>query len=65
MKLEITEEQKFNEPVWYFLRVNGITVSCSRELDELETLYSQIKADPALILNKKIILKSEEIDVNL
>jgi hypothetical protein len=65
MKIEITEEKKFNEPTWYFLRVDGITLECSKELGKMETLYDQIKANPEIVLYKKIILKSEEIDVNL
>jgi hypothetical protein len=65
MKIELIEEQKLNEPKWYFLRVNGLSVDCSKELEKMETLYAQIKADPTLVLNKKIVLKSEVIDVNL
>ena len=65
MKIEIIREQEFNKPEWYILKVNNGTVECSRSLEEIETLYDQIKSNPEVLNNRKIVLKSEEIDVNL
>jgi hypothetical protein len=35
MKLEIIKEEKFNEPTWYFFKVDGITYQCSKDLKEM------------------------------
>lgn len=61
MKLEIVKEEKFNEPIWYFLRVDGISYQCSRNLEEIEDLYNKFVEDPELIKEKKTVLKSQEI----
>jgi hypothetical protein len=65
MKLEIIKKQEFNNPTWYFLRVNDISITCSRDLEEIEKYYEEVKKDPNLANTSTIILKSEEINVNL
>lgn len=65
MKIEIIKEQEFNKEAWYVLKVNDGTVEVSRHLGEIENLYHKIKADPTILNTRKIVLISEEIDVNL
>jgi|LauGreDrversion4_2_1035121.scaffolds.fasta_scaffold79009_4 hypothetical protein len=65
MKLEIIKEEEYNNPTWYFLRANDKTISCSKNLEEIEKRYEEIKENPSLINPSRIILKSEEIIVNL
>lgn len=65
MKLEIIKEEEYNQPTWYLLRVNGRTVSCSRTLEEIEKSYKEIKENPEMLNPSRIVLKSEEIVVNL
>jgi hypothetical protein len=65
MKLEIIKETEYNNPTWYLLRVNGTTITCSKTLEEIEQRYEEIKENPSLINPSRIILKSEEIVVNL
>jgi hypothetical protein len=61
MKLEIIKETKFNEPTWYILKVDGFVLQCSKRLEEVEDLYEQIKNNPELAKEERVILKSEEI----
>jgi hypothetical protein len=61
MKLEIIKETKFNEPTWYILKVDGFVLQCSKRLEEMEDLYEQIKNNPELAKEERVILKSEEI----
>ena len=65
MKLEIIKEEEYNNPIWYFLRANGKTVTCSKSLEEIEQRYEEIKENPSLVNSSRIVLKSEEIVVNL
>lgn len=65
MKLEIIREDEFNSPTWYILKVDDRTVACSKEFDEIESLYDKIKEDPNSFKNSKVVLKSEQIDVSL
>ena len=65
MKLEIIKEEEYNSPTWYLLRVNGITITCSKTLEEIEQRYEEIKQNPDMVNPSRIILKSEEIVVNL
>ena len=61
MKLEIVKEEKFNEPTWYFFKVDGITYQCSKDLKEMEEVYEHIRSNPEFAKGKKTVLKSEEI----
>lgn len=65
MKLEIIKEEEYNNPTWYFLRVNEKTIACSKKLEEIEQRYEEIKENPSLANSSRITLKSEEIVVNL
>ncbi len=65
MKLEIIKEEEFNSPTWYLLKANDKTIACSKQLEEIEKHYEEIKQNPNLINPSKTILKSEEITVNL
>lgn len=65
MKLEIIKEEEYNNPTWYFLRVDDKTVTCSKSLEEIEKRYEEIKENPSLVNSSRITLKSEEIVVNL
>lgn len=65
MKLEIIKEEEFNNPTWYVLRVDDKIVTCSKQLEEIEKYYEEIKQNPSIINPSKIVLKSEEINVNL
>lgn len=65
MKLEIIKEEEYNQPTWYLLRVNDRTVTCSKSLEEIEERYEEIKENPEMLNPSRIILKSEEIVVNL
>lgn len=65
MKLEIRKEQEYAKEPWYILMVNDKTFDVSRQLSKMEELYEKIKEDPSIINPSIIILKSEEIDVNL
>lgn len=61
MKLEIIKEEKFGESAWYALRIDEVAYKFSRNLEEIEQIYEEVKADPSLIEDKKTVLKSEEI----
>lgn len=65
MKLEIIEEKEYRKPTWYILKMNDRTIDCSQNLEEIEGYYAEIKKDPSIVNSSKIILKSEEINVNL
>lgn len=65
MKLEIIKEEEFNNPTWYVLRVDDKIVTCSKQLEEIEKHYEEIRQNPNLINPSKIVLKSEEINVTL
>jgi hypothetical protein len=65
MTVEIMKEEKFNEPTWYFLKSDGVTVTCSKNLKEIEDMYDQIISNPDLLVSSKTILKSAEVFVNL
>jgi len=65
MTVEIMKEEKFNEPTWYFLKSDGVAVTCSKNLKEIEDMYDQIINNPDLLVSSKTILKSEEVFVNL
>lgn len=65
MKLEIIKESKINEPTWYFLKIDGISMTCSKDLKEIEDMYDQIVENPDLATSSKTILRSQEISVNL
>ncbi len=65
MKLEIIKEEEYDKPTWYFLRVDGKTISCSKSLEEIEQRYEEVKKDPSVINSSRIVLKSEEIIVDL
>lgn len=61
MKLEIVKDEKYGEPTWYFVKVDGTTYQCSKDLQEMEELYEHIKNNPEVVKNQKTILRSEEI----
>lgn len=61
MKLEIIKEVKMKEEPWYILKADDVIVDCSRKLEEVETMFDEIKKDPNLIKGSKTILKSEEV----
>ena len=61
MKLEMVREEKFNEPTWYFVKVDGVTYQCSKDFQEMENLYESLRKNPDLAKSRKTILKSEEI----
>lgn len=65
MTLEILMRKEFEQPEWYYLRVDGISVKCSRNLDEITEYYDKVLEDPSIVKEQQIILKSQEIDVNL
>ena len=65
MTVEIIKEEKFSEPIWYFLRVDGVSVTCSKDLKEIEDMYDDVTNNPDLLISSKNILKSQEISVNL
>lgn len=61
MTLEIVEEVKYNDGRWYSVRVNGMPMKFSRNLEEMEKIYQEIKDNPAILDDKISVLKSEEI----
>ena len=65
MTVEIMKEELYGEPTWYFLRVDGTSIKCSKILEEIEEAYDEIVNNPDLLTRRKIILKSHEISVNL
>lgn len=65
MKLEIIREKEFGQQAWYILKADDRTIDFSRRLEEIEAIYEQVKKDPSVINPSKIVLKSEEINVNL
>jgi hypothetical protein len=65
MKVEIMKEETYGEPTWYFLRVDGASIKCSKILTEMEEAFVEIVNNPDLLVKKQIILKSYEISVNL
>lgn len=65
MKLEIIKEQEFGSKAWYILKANDRTIDYSRKLEEIEAIYEEVKKDPSVINPSRIVLKSEEINVNL
>ncbi len=65
MKLEIIREKEFGQAPWYILKADDKTIDFSRKLEEIEAIYEEVKKDPSVINPSKIVLKSEEINVNL
>ena len=65
MKVELTEEVKYDENPWYVVRVDGNYVKGTGNKVVAENLYNQILADPSIVKTKVNILKSEEINVSL
>lgn len=65
MKVELTEEVKYDENPWYVIRVDGNYIKGTGNKVVAENLYNQILADPSTVKTKINILKSEEIDVSL
>jgi hypothetical protein len=65
MKVELTEEVKYDENPWYVVRVDGNYVKGTGNKVVAEKLYNQILADPSIVKTKINILKSEEINVSL
>ena len=65
MTLEIVKEVSYNDGTWYSLKVDGTSKQYSRKLEEIEKLYQEIKDNPEILNTEKIILKSEEIIVDL
>jgi len=61
MKLEIVEESKYNDGLWYSVRVNDMPVKFSRKLEEMEKVYQEIKDNPSILEDKVSVLKTEEI----
>jgi hypothetical protein len=62
MKIELTEEHKFNNPYpWYRITIDGEFIVGSYDKDEIEKRYEEIKANPDVIQTKEKVLKSEEI----
>ena len=61
MILEIIEDKEFNKPTWYILKLDGLTIDVSRDLEFIQELYNKVKADPSIAISTKIVLKSEEI----
>lgn len=65
MTIEIIKEEQYGEPTWYFLRVDNLSVKCSKILTEIEEAFVEIINNPDLLTKRKTILKSYEISVNL
>jgi len=61
MTLEIIQETKLNEGTWYILKADSIIVDCSRKLEQMESMFEEIKKDPEILKGIKTVLKSEEI----
>lgn len=61
MTLEILKEEKYNDPTWYILKLDGIAIQCSRKLEEIEQMYEELKNNPELLNPKITVLKSEQI----
>lgn len=61
MTLEIVKEEAYGEPTWYFVRVDGSSIKCSKNLEEMVEFYDELKNNPELVKPKKTILKSDEI----
>lgn len=61
MTLEIVKEEAYGEPIWYFVRVDGSSIRCSKNLEEMQEFYDELKNNPELVRPKKTILKSDEI----
>lgn len=65
MKVEIIKEEVYGEPTWYFLKVDDVSMKCSKVLQEMEEAYDAIVNNPDLLTKRKTILRSHEISVNL
>jgi hypothetical protein len=65
MKLELTEETSAGTNTMYCVRNDGYAIKWFANKNEAEAFYDSLVADPSLLENKKIILKSQEIDLPL
>jgi len=65
MKIELSEEKKFNSDPWYIVRVDGQYITGSGDKEKAEGLYNELVSDPEMLKTKVNILKSQEIDVPL
>ena len=65
MKLELVEETNPGSGTMYCVRNDGYAIKWFANKNEAEAFYNSIVADPSLLENKKIILKSQEIDLHL
>jgi hypothetical protein len=65
MKLELTEETSAGTNTMYCVRNDSYAIKWFANKNEAEAFYDSLVADPSLLENKKIILKSQEIDLPL
>ena len=65
MKVELEEQVKYNAEPWFVVRVDGEYFTGTGNKANAVKMYEEIIADPTVINTKRIILKSEEINVPL
>lgn len=65
MKIELIEETRFDQDPMYGITKDGWIVKWFSNKPEAERYYNEIIADPSILEPKKIILKSQEIEVSL
>ena len=65
MTIELLEEKKFEQDPMYGILKDGWIVKWFSNKPEAERYYDEIVADPSILEPKKIILKSQEINVSL
>ena len=65
MKVELTEEIKYDGEPWYVVYIDGVYFKGTGNKLNAEKHYNDIINDPSVIKTKVNILKSEEINVPL
>lgn len=65
MKIELSEEQKYNGEPWYIIRVDGNYLIGTGVKTNAERMFNEIVADPNVLKTKINILQSQEVDVPL
>lgn len=64
MKIELIEETEYTRAPMYAIKVNDSAIQWFSKKEDAEKLYESILLDPSILKTKKIILKSQEIDVS-
>ena len=62
MKVELIEEKKLGQELWYEVRVDDKYITGSYEKEKVEEFYNNIVENPNFINERKIVLKSKEIE---